>query len=242
MWLIVGGDSELGSALKARAPSIATSRRGNGLLLDLANDDWYIPKGITAAVICAAITKLQACEADPEGTSRINVTQTLRLADRLLDRGIPVLFISSNHVFDGTIPFIPPDSPHSPVSEYGRQKAKAELGFMERGCGILRFGKILSPNTPLIREWSEKIWSHQPIRAYSDLVMSPIYISEACEAIESVMGKSGIYQLTGERDISYLEFAHRIAPDPSLVIEAKAANQDFPAGFIRKYTTLERAL
>lgn len=232
MLLIVGGNSEIGRAVHKAIPgSIATTRQ----TLDLSSDHWDIPEGITSAVICAAVTKLQACEADPEGTYRINVIKTLRLADQLK---VPVLFISSNHVFDGTIPHVPPDFPHSPVSEYGRQKAHAERGFMARGHGILRLGKVLSPDTPLIRSWAEKIWHRQPIQAFSDLKMAPVYISEVCEAIVSLMGKSGVFQLTGERDISYLDFALGMA-DPSLVVPARAADLGFPAGFIRKHTTLQ---
>ena len=100
----------------------------NWLFLDLALplDRWEPPTGTTAACIFAAIARVAACEADPKGSAHVNVTQTLALADRLLTRGIPVLYLSTNQVFDGTTPNVAPDASYSPVTEYGRQKVLAE--------------------------------------------------------------------------------------------------------------------
>src|SRR5882757_3776887 len=138
MWLLIGGDSEIGTAthqfLKARGiASAATTRRKERVAadrpcLDFAAplDDWEPPAGTTAACFFAAIARIAACDADPQGSAHVNVTQTIALADKLMARGISVLFLSTNQVFDGTVPNVPPDAPHSPVTEYGRQKARTE--------------------------------------------------------------------------------------------------------------------
>ena len=47
---------------------------------------------------------LRHVTADPRASAYVNVAQTLALADRLIGRGIPVLFLSTNQVFDGTVP------------------------------------------------------------------------------------------------------------------------------------------
>src|SRR5271154_1929445 len=123
MFLIVGGDSEIGAAAyratKARGLAVAsTTRRPERVapdrpLLDLAAPlDGFEPlPGTTAACICAAVARLAACAADPEGTLRINVTQTLALVKKLLARDIAVLFLSSNQIFDGLEPRLPADAP-----------------------------------------------------------------------------------------------------------------------------------
>ncbi len=52
--------------------------------------------------------------------------KTSLLIKRLVAVGIFVVFISSNAVFDGTIPFVRADQPVNPKTAYGRQKAAAE--------------------------------------------------------------------------------------------------------------------
>src|SRR5690349_4923731 len=168
MWLLIGGDSEIGAAtyqhLKAGGvPCVATTRRKEHVsadrpFLDLADplDDWEPPDGTTAAVVFVAIARIVACDADPDRSAHINVTQTLTLIDRLRHRGISVLFLSTNQVFDGSVPNVASDAPYSPVTEYGRQKVRTESALLSQmGEGppiaILRLAKVVSPDMPLLR-------------------------------------------------------------------------------------------
>src|SRR6185437_7526621 len=144
MFLIVGGDSEIGAAAysamqtQGLAAAATTRRRefssAGRPFLDLSTDiDLFEPPPRTTAVcICAAIARIAACAADPQGTAFINVDRTLALADKFLARGIYVLFLSTNQVFDGQTPNVAPDAPYSAVSEYGRQKARTEMALRER--------------------------------------------------------------------------------------------------------------
>ena len=144
MFLIVGGDSEIGgaafAALKAQghAATATTRRRGpaahDRLFLDLTTSlkGWEPPKGATSACVCAAVARLADCAADPPRSAHVNVTQTLALADSLLGRGVYVLFLSTNQVFDGRVAQVPPEAPHSPVSEYGKQKARTEAALLDK--------------------------------------------------------------------------------------------------------------
>src|SRR5579863_766065 len=168
MFLLIGGNSEIGAAtarrLRARGERlITTTRRAVHLAadeafldLDRLPDDWRPPAGVTAACVFAAIARLAACEADPTGSHRVNVTRTLALAEKLMAEGVYTLFLSTNQVFDGTRPHIPADAPHSPVSAYGRQKAAAEATFKRwigegAAVGILRLAKVVSPQMALLR-------------------------------------------------------------------------------------------
>src|ERR1700691_3391804 len=117
MFLIVGGDSEIGAAayraMKAQGATVAaTTRRSEHVaadrpFLDLAAplDSWAPPPGTQAVCLCAAIARLSACADDPEGSVHVNVVQTLALVQKLLERGIAVVFLSTNQVFD-TMPLI----------------------------------------------------------------------------------------------------------------------------------------
>jgi dTDP-4-dehydrorhamnose reductase len=261
MWLLVGGDSEIGAAthqfLKSRGiASAATTRRRERLaadrpFLDLALplDTWKPPAGTTAACIFAAVARITACDADPRGSSYINVTQTVALADRLLARDIPVLYLSTNQVFDGTVADVAADAAPNPVTEYGRQKAAAEAAFrarMETGpAAILRLSKVVSPDMPLIRAWIDALTAGKPIRCFRDMTMAPAETATVSTAIAALLKDSarGLFQLTGPRDLSYADIgrylAHRLSADPILVTENTTREAGLPAGSGRAYTTLD---
>jgi dTDP-4-dehydrorhamnose reductase len=230
MFLLVGGDSEIGAAaylhLKAAGTAAAaTTRRpertaGDRPLLDLAADlsSFEPAPDTSAACILAATARLAACAADPAGSAHINVLQTLNLAKRLTARGIYVLFVSSNQVFDGSVAHVHADAPTSPVSEYGRQKAAAEAVLRERmrggaPIGILRLAKVVSTTMPLLHGWVRALSAGGPIRAFHDMTMAPVPTEFVSAAIAALLESRapGVYQLSGPQDVSYADVAYRLA-------------------------------
>jgi len=263
MFLLVGGDSEIGRVAAAHLGgcALATTRRprcdgGTRIALDLADDlsAWEPPAGITSACILAAMARLADCEKDPAGTARVNVTGTLALAERLIAHGVHVLFLSSNQVFDGATPQMPADAPTAPESEYGRQKARTEAALrthMERGApvAILRLAKVVSRETALVRDWTAALKARMPIRAFHDMTMAPVAAATVARAIEALMTDraTGIFQLSGPRDVAYTDvgrfLAERLGADPFLVARASRVQSGAPAGAAPPHTTLDsRAL
>jgi dTDP-4-dehydrorhamnose reductase len=262
MFLIVGGDSEIGAAacraMKAQGLSVAaTTRRRDRVapdrpFLDLAAplDDWAPPPRTQAVCFCAAIARLSACADDPQGSAHINVVQTLTLAEKLLARGIAVLFLSTNQVFDGRTPHERAEAPQSPVSEYGRQKVRAETALlrqMESGApvAILRLAKVVSDTMPLLGGWIEDLTAAKPIRVFNDLRLAPTPTDLVCTAIAALLQDRarGIFQLTGPRDVSYADIGGFLAAyldaDPKLVNQTSARAAGLPEGATPLHTTLD---
>ena len=222
-------------------------------LLDLAAplDGWEPPAGTRSACIFAAVARLAACADDPAGSAHINVTQTLTLIERLVARGIYVLFLSTNQVFDGNTPNVPADAPTCPISEYGRQKARVEAALrehMHRGApvAILRLAKVVSRRMPLIDGWIEALSAGRPVRAFHDMTLAPTPTAMVSAAIGALMeGRaSGIYQLTGPRDVTYAELGRFVA-SPSRCRpsarrpETSAFEAGLPQGATPRHTTLD---
>ena len=259
--LLVGGDSEIAMAatgfLRRRGSTVAaTTRRRENVSADrpfldltLPLDNWEPPANTRAACIFAAIARLQDCADDPNGSSRVNVAAAASLLDRLLARNIPVLFLSTDKVFDGTRPNVAAQTPPNPVSEYGRQKAAAEAAMRARMArepvAILRLAKVVSPGMPLLRQWVRLLSAGDPIRAFFDMMMAPTPVTIVAEAIEHLLAEatSGIFQLTGPRDVSYREVADRLASklgaDPALVDPVSAYSAGLPPGSTAQHTTLD---
>ncbi len=264
MYLLVGGDSEIGAAthrlLQARGQSaVATTRRPEEIARDrpffdltAPIDQWTPPSATRAACIFAAIARIASCHDDPIGARRVNVSQTLALIEHLLELGIHVLFLSTNQVFDGTTPNVRAAAPHSPVSEYGRQKAQVEAALcrhIDRGApvAILRLGKVVSPHMALINGWIEALSSGLPIQAFDDMRAAPTPIELVTGAIAAVLQDraTGIFQLTGPRDVAYAEIGHfladRLNADPAQVTVAHARSI-LPQGATPWHTTLDSQL
>lgn len=260
-FLVVGSDSELGSAIldhlavEGRA-AVGTTRRKENLgpdrvWLDLENfdDSWAAPTGTTAACICAARSRLADCAADPSGTWSVNVEHTARIVKRLSELGIYSLFLSSNQVFDGQRPLVPPHAGVSPVSEYGRQKAAAEVRVLasasEGRCAVLRLSRVVGPNTPTFARWASAVVRDEQITAFSDMVLAPLGIDLVAEVISHLLcdAATGTFQLSGPEDVSYADFARAFVASlgcrPELVGEMSALSAGLPPGSAPLHTTLD---
>jgi dTDP-4-dehydrorhamnose reductase len=261
VFLVVGASSEIGSAtarlFQARGETVwsTTRLRPNGsrelhLDFDAPIGRFSIPEGIRSACIFVAVARLAACEADPNASAFVNVTQTMTLVDRLAAKGIYTLFLSTNQVFDGESPHVPADAPVSPRSEYGRQKAKTERllrARMEAGdpIGILRLAKVVSPGMALLSDWKKALVAGRTIHPFSDMRLAPTPIDIVASVIAQMMQDRSpfIAQLSGPRDITYAEagrlLASRIGADPRLVEPVSACDAGLPRGATPRHTTLD---
>lgn len=216
---MVGADGHLGSAVAERlrrrgCDVIATSRRpGARDFLDLESaGDWRPPR-VEGAWLLAGATGLAQCKLAPEATRAVNVRATLCIADRLHRSGAFVVFPSTNVVFDGTRPFVDAGAGVGPTTEYGRQKAEVEREILAAGGGILRLTKVLHHRVPLIERWRQQLLRGAAVRAFRDMVMAPVPLSAAVEALlwVGLERRAGIHQLSASDDIPYVEAARFLA-------------------------------
>jgi dTDP-4-dehydrorhamnose reductase len=226
--ILIIGDGQIGSALAKRLsadgiPHLATTRRpervsAGKFYLDLALPDsaqWEPPETVDAVFLGAAETRQSVCAADPLGSRALNVDATCRLAGRLNRAGAHIVFPSTNLVFDGRQPYRKEEDPPSPVNEYGRQKAAAEARLLADapGAAIIRLTKVISRDTPLIANWARALRSGERISAFTDMVLAPIDQATVVTAIMRLLKRraGGIFNLSGRADLSYFDFARKMA-------------------------------
>lgn len=246
--LIIGSDSVIGGALQKAvaaggAPVIGTTRA----TLDLANpESWRLPQAKTA-YICAGVTKIDACERDPEYARKVNVVGTSALAKQLSDAGTFVVFLSSNQVFDGTKPQRNPNDMPCPINEYGRQKAETEKAVIASGGAVLRLTKVIAPHDSRILEWKAKLAARETISVPDDIYLAPSTLVNVMDAAQAVGNtrSSGIFQLSGATDFSYFDMALALARQLGLpeshVVRGKAAG-NIPTQFRPRYSSLTLSL
>ncbi len=225
--LVVGADGLLGRALCRRLGAdgtqvVRSSRRpgaavAGALSLDLAAapESWPELPAVEAAVICAAVARVQDCADDAEGSARINVGGTIALAERLAARGVYTLFLSSDKVFDGRLPRRARDDAPCPRTEYGRQKAAAERAILGLGAGgaVLRLAKVLSPELGLLQDWRRALRAGRPIEAFHDMWLAPVRDDFVARLAARLVAerRPGIFQASGDEDIAYVELALSLA-------------------------------
>lgn len=264
MLLIVGANSEIGSAtarlIRTRGGKVLTTTRRlvgspDQIRLDFSSpvESFRIPEGIQSACIFVAVARLAACEADPVASAFINVEQTMALIDLLVARGIYTLFLSTNQVFNGNSPHVEADATLSPISEYGRQKAKTERMLRTRMAngapiGVLRLAKVVSPEMALLSTWKQELASGRSIHAFSDMTMAPTPVDMVAMSIVRMLEDRlpAVAQLTGPRDVTYAEvggfLAEKIGADPRLVKPVRALENGMPRGSTPRNTTLDSSL
>ncbi len=257
---MVGAGGRLGAALyralRASGEAAFGTRRRRPLargelLLDLAEGSaaaraFELPACVDRAFLCAAVTSEVRCRNEREGSRRINVEACVALAERLVARGAFVVFPSTDRVFDGSRPRRRADDPPSPRSAYGEQKAEAERLLLALGAGVavLRLGKVVDPELPLLRSWRRELRAGRPIAPFSDLRLSPIPLARAAEALRAVARarRGGIFQLSAEGDLSYAEVAHelarRLGAPEGLVQPVRASEAGLDLAPLARHTTL----
>jgi dTDP-4-dehydrorhamnose reductase len=226
-FLVIGGDGLLGSSLASHLTQTGQHVHSTyffndqictgSSFLDLRGDisNWQIPGPIDVAFLCAAVTSLDQCRTQPEETRKINVENTLSLAKRILQAGAALFFPSSNLVFDGLVPFRKATDQVSPRCEYGKQKVEAERGLSDltERVSIVRFTKIIGPGMALIQNWITDLRQGKAIHPFSDMVLSPVPLRFATEAIIAIMQREryGLWQVSAREDVTYEQMARYLA-------------------------------
>lgn len=227
--LVVGADSLVGGellrTLERRGHSaLGTTRRpervGAGrVYLELDDQESELP-AIEHAFLVAAQTSYERCESDP-ATWHTNVESIPRLAGRLLESGAFVTLVSTNAVFGGERPWPGEYDEPEPAIAYARQKAMCEAivaraaersGAKDR-LAIVRLTKVMSVRTSPIPGWFAAWRSGESIEAFEDLVFAPISVGYAACSLAKLGEKrlSGVFHVSGEENVTYVEFAQALA-------------------------------
>ena len=114
MIFLTGGSGLLGTELQKYIQCIAPSSNEFNILFQRK-----VPKETSLIVHCAAYTDVEKAETDRMRCYDTNVIGTANLAKL----GIPIVYISTEYVFDGTEGNYKEDSERNPINYYAKTKA-----------------------------------------------------------------------------------------------------------------------
>ncbi|MDD2235691.1 MAG: dTDP-4-dehydrorhamnose reductase [Kiritimatiellae bacterium] len=218
--VLVGANGMLGTDLKeacARegvdAPALdlpdVDITRPERLQRDLPEADWIIN--------CAAYTRVDDAETDRETCFAVNAEGPRNLARLCAKRGIPLLHISTDYVFDGTknTPYQEDDPTHA-LSVYGESKLAGERAIQDAGCPyiIARTQSLFGLHGPsFIKSIMRFITEGKvPLKVVQDQVSCPTWSGHLADALLRLVHTEhrGIVHTSSEGACSWFDFARAI--------------------------------
>lgn len=169
-----------------------------------------------AAIHCAAYTKVDLAEDEPERCWAVNADGTRNMAAACRKTGAKLLYISTDYVFPGTgEQFRRTDDPVSPVNTYGRSKLAGELAVQSllETYFIVRISWVFGKNgNNFVKTMLRLAETRTELTVVCDQIGSPTYTADLapllCDMVQTE--RYGIYHATNEGTCAWSEFAEAI--------------------------------
>ena len=168
----------------------------------------------------AAFTHVDEAEDDPERAHLENALGAANLASNAARRGIPIIHLSTAHVFDGqqSTPYTEDDIA-KPINSYGQSKLEGEEAVAAANPAhiIVRTGWIFSPfGQNFVTTLLRRARSEDTVDFVSDQHGSPTYAIHLADALLEVAakvvhhpdpGRYGVYHFAGSGEASWYDVA-----------------------------------
>lgn len=162
---------------------------------------------------CAAYTKVDLAEDEPEKCWNVNVDGTRNIAEACRQLGAKMVYISTDYVFpgEGDEPY-EVDDPVRPLNTYGRAKLAGELvvqSFLEKYFIVRTSWVIGQHGSNFVKTMLKLAETHREVTVVDDQIGSPTFTMDLapllCDMI--MTEKYGVYHATNEGYCSWAELA-----------------------------------
>ncbi|MCK4958957.1 MAG: dTDP-4-dehydrorhamnose reductase [Planctomycetes bacterium] len=185
-------------------------------------------EGADVIVNCAAYTNVEKAQSEQELAYKVNAQAVGRLGTIAKEKGVPVLHISTDFVFDGAsdTPYVETDATNA-LSAYGASKVAGENQLIESGCKscIIRVEWTYgTAGTNFVKKLVEAARVGKPLKVVDDQIGAPTATTEVADAIVNLLKldtlPEGIFHFAAAGFTSRYEMARfmfdKLAMDVSL--------------------------
>lgn len=194
---------------------------------------------------CAAYTNVDKAEEDFETAYKINALGTENLAKSCNELDIPIVYISTDYVFDGAEKkLLNPDSCTNPINNYGKTKLAGE-NAIQKYCKkyyIARTSWLYGIHGKNFVETMLSLKDKEELKVVDDQIGCPTWTVELANGILKLLQKPyGIYHVCGSGQTSWYGFAKEIFEQSGLTVNLKpCATEEFPRPAKRpKFSAME---
>lgn len=250
--LITGGTGLLGKGMEETAPAGAKiisvhqrdykveGSKAKHLILDIrdkrAVDRLFQRYGFDVVIHAAGIASVDFVEKHYAESLESNIVGTLNVTSACRQRAIPLVYISTNAVFDGKHAPYSENDPVRPVNKYGRLKVECERLVSETLQHytiirpILMYGWNHIVTRPNPATWIyDKLMRGEEVHLVTDIFENPLFNLQCGRALWAAAKKrpEGIIHLAGKDVVSRHQFALQLAKvfdlDASLIHPVKSS-------------------
>ena len=235
--LVTGSTGQLGSdvvkeLLKRGYYTLSPNRSELNLCSEDNIRNYILNSNCEAIVHCAAYTQVDKAEDEKDLCIKINATATKHIAKcaKILD--IPMIYISTDYVFDGTKDGKYTENDETnPINIYGESKLAGEKYVQEilDKYYIVRTSWVFNINGKNFIETMLRLSkANNQLSIVNDQIGSPTYTKDLSRLLVDMLetSKYGLYHATNEGYCSWYEFANTIFKLANINIDIKAINSN----------------
>lgn len=235
--LVTGASGQLGyDVIKELSKRGYIALASDKSKMDLSCEDnirnYILNSECEAIIHCGAYTAVDKAEDEKELCMKINSTATKEIAKCAKTLDIPMIYISTDYVFDGTKDDIYTENDNTnPINVYGESKLLGEKYVKEmlQKYYIVRTSWVFNINGKnFIETMINLSKNHNQISIINDQVGSPTYTKDLSRLLVDMLesDKYGLYHATNEGYCSWYEFANAIFKLYNININTKPINSD----------------
>ena len=199
--LVTGASGMLGRALlaglskKNEVMGISKSGRENSRRCDLAKAEevssLFDRAAFDAVIHAAAYSDVDGCERNPREAYEANATGTQHISQACGRKGVPLIYVSTDYVFDGQKKSPYEESDRTcPVNVYGLTKLAGEHHAAQSPAVsvVVRTSWLFGPGNPsnFVNAVTERLKRESEVRVLDDQEDSPTYVVDLAAALEKI--------------------------------------------------------
>ena len=216
--LVLGAAGQLGQACMGCAPEAVAAEGFSRATCDVTDDAALrrVMDDINPHVVinAAAYTAVDTAEDDPESADAVNANAPAMLGALCAQRGLRLVHISTDFVFDGRAPrpYAPGANP-SPLGIYGASKWRGEQAVLASGAShaVVRTSWVYGPGGRNFVLTMLRLMREQgAVRVVNDQIGSPTSargLAEVCWLLALHGDASGVFHWSDAGAISWYDFA-----------------------------------
>jgi dTDP-4-dehydrorhamnose reductase len=168
---------------------------------------------------CAALADIDQCEDYPERAHQLNTELPAQLAKVCKTRGISLVHISTDAVFDGQMDgfYTEQDSPN-PKNVYAKTKLEGERAVLaENPSAIVArvnfYGWSLSGRRSLAEFFVNNLKNNKSMSGFTDAIFCPMFVNQTARLLLKMLerGLTGLYHVVGPQAMNKYQFGVEIA-------------------------------
>ena len=214
--LIVGASSKIGNFFVKEKNLILTynkTRIKSGIKFNICKDNInkIINKNkIDKIVLLSAISDPDKCYLNKKLSNKINIKYTKKLIDKIKDKNIYFIFMSSEFVYSGYNKINSENSYTNPINFYGKQKLEIEK-YIKKNLikySILRIGKTYGDDifvNGLVSSFLQEILKNKiKFHAAEDQIFNPLFVKDLKKILFFFLKKEicGVFNVGGPKSLS----------------------------------------